>query len=80
MWRAGPLGKGGNVATEHGSVHLVKGDSEESSGVVGRVWLELGVHLNYEGGSDSGEQTGLRPKSARAHPSDVYDIRISMLC
>jgi hypothetical protein len=75
-----PLRKRGSVATKRGVVHRVKDDSEEGDGLVGRVWLELGMNLYYEGRSDGGEQTGLRPKSARARPNDVHDLRISMLC
>jgi hypothetical protein len=80
MRRAGPLRKRGSVATERGVVHSVKDDSEESDGVIGRVWLELGVDLDYEGRSDGGEQTGLRSTSAHAHPSNVYNLRISVSC
>jgi len=76
----GPLGERGNVVAEGGIVHLVKHDSQEGGGLIGRVWLELGVDLDDEGRSDGGEQTGLRPKSARAHPSDAHNLRISVLC
>ena len=73
---AGPLGERGNVATEYGVVHLVQHDSEESGGLIGWVWLKLRVDLDDEGRGDGGEQTGLRPESVHAHPSDVYNLRI----
>jgi hypothetical protein len=80
MRRAGPLRERWNFATERGVVHLVKENPEESGSLAGRIWLELGVYLDDEGRSDGGEQTGLRPKSARVHPSNVDDIRISVSC
>jgi hypothetical protein len=80
MWRTGPLGKRGSFATKRGVVQLVKDDSEESGGVIGWVWLELGMDLNDEGRSDGGEQTRLRPKSALAHTKNVYNLRISESC
>jgi hypothetical protein len=80
MWRTGPLGKRGSVATKRGVVHLVKDDSEESGGLIGWVWLELGMDLDDEGRSDGGEQTGLRPKSALAHTSEcVQPTNISVV-
>ena len=58
-WRAGPLRDHGNVVTEGGVVDLVDEDTEESSGLVVGVRLELGVDLDGECGGDGGEQTGL---------------------
>jgi len=75
-----PLRKRGSVSAEHSFIHLVKEDSEESGGLIGRVWLEQRVNLDDEGGSGGREQTGLRPKSVHAHPSDVYYLRISVSC
>ena len=34
------------------------------------------MDLDDEGGGDGGEQTGLRPKLASAHPSNVDNLRI----
>jgi len=80
MRSAGPLRKRGDVATKRGIVHLVKHDSQESGGLIRWVWLELGVDLDDEGRGDGGEQTGLKPRSARAHPSNVDTLRISVSC
>ena len=49
----------GNVATEGGVVHLVEEDTEKSSCLFVRVGLELRLDIDYEGGSDGGEQTSL---------------------
>ena len=62
-----------------GVVHLVEHDPGESGGLIGRVWLELRVDLDDEGRGDGGEQTSLRPKSALAHPSNVYNLQISVV-
>ena len=78
MRRAGPLRKRGNVATERGVVHLVEEHSNESGGLVGWVWLELGMDLDDEGRSDGGEQIGLGSKSAHAHPSNAHNPQISV--
>jgi len=77
---AGPLRERGNIATEHGVVHLVKHDPEESGGLISWVWLELGVDLDDEGRGNGGEQTGLKPRSARVHPSNVDNLQISVSC
>ena len=53
--RARPQWDSGNVAAESGVVHFVKEDAEESGGFVVRVSLELGIDLDDEGGSHSGE-------------------------
>ena len=50
---------GRDVIAESGVVHIVEDDTEESSGLLVWVRLELGVDLDDEGGSDGGEQTGL---------------------
>ena len=80
MRRAGPLRKRGNGATERRVVHLVKEHSDESGGLVDRVLLEPGMDLDDEGRGDGGEQTGLRFKSAHAHPNNVHNLRISVSC
>jgi len=46
--RARPSREGGNIAAEGGVVNLVNKDTEESSGLVVRVRLELGVDLDDE--------------------------------
>ena len=38
------------------------------------------MDLDDEGRGYGGEQTGLRSKSARAHPSSVHNLRISVSC
>ena len=80
MRSASPLGERGNIAAKHSVVHLVQHDSEESGSLIGWVWLKLRVDLDDEGTSDSGEQTGLRAKSVRAHPRNVDNLRISVSC
>jgi hypothetical protein len=90
-WRIASLGPGSlhaegqsteevrRVATERGVVHLVKEDSEESGGLLGRVWLELGMDLDDEGRGDGGEQTSLRPKSAHATRAMCMPTNISVV-
>ena len=58
-WRTRPLRDCWNIIAESGVVDLVDEDTEESSGFVVRVGLELRLDLDDEGGSDGGEQTGL---------------------
>jgi hypothetical protein len=62
--RARPLWEGWRVVAEGGVIDLVDKDTEESSGLVVRVWFELGVDLDDECGGDGGEQTSLLPKLA----------------
>ena len=59
--RASPLWEGWNIITEGGVIDLVDKDSEESSGLIVWVRLELGVEIDDECGGDSGEQSGLQP-------------------
>ena len=59
MCGTGPLWDGGNVIAEGGVVDLVDEDTEESGCLFVRVWLELGVDLDNERGSDGGKQTSL---------------------
>jgi len=54
-----PLWDGGNVTAKGGVVDLVDQDTEESGCLSVRVWLELGVDLDDECGSDDGKQTAL---------------------
>ena len=49
-------------------------DTEESSGLLVWVWLEVRVDLDDEGGSDGGEQTSLQAKSAHPHMSPVTKL------
>jgi len=53
------LGNGGSVVTKGGVVDLVNEDSEEGSSLLAGVRLELGLDVDDEGGSDSGEQSSL---------------------
>ena len=56
----------------------IKHEPEESGSLISWVWLEVvEVDLDDEGRSDGGEQTGLKPKSVRTHPSNVDDLQIS---
>ena len=57
-WRTRPLRDGRN-SVKSGVVHHVDDDAEESGGFFTWILLELGVDLDNEGGSDSGEQTSL---------------------
>ena len=57
--RACPLRKGGRVISEGGVVDLEDENPEESSGLIIGVRPELGVDLDDEGRSHSGEQTSL---------------------
>ena len=50
-----PLRDRRNVVAESSVVDLVNEDAEEGGGFFVWVWLELGVDLNDEGGSDGGE-------------------------
>ena len=59
MCGTSPLWDGGNVIAEGGVVDLVDEDSKESGCLFVRVWLELGVDLDDECGSDGGKQTSL---------------------
>jgi len=56
-----PLWEGGNVVAEAGVIDLMDKDTEESSGIVVRVWLELRLDVDDESGGDGGEQTSLLP-------------------
>ena len=57
--RAGPLRKGGDIISKRGVIELVKEEAEERSGLVTRVWLELGVDLDAERRGNSREQASL---------------------
>ena len=57
--RAGPLRKGEDIISKRGVIELVEQDAEERSGLVTRVWLELGVDLDDERRGDSREQASL---------------------
>ena len=63
-----PCWEVGNVVPEGGAVDLVNQDPEEGDGLVTRVGFELRIDLNDEGGSYSGEQTGLISKLVPVHP------------
>ena len=54
-----PLWGGGNIIAEGGVVDLVNQDTEESGCLFVRVWLELGVDLDDERGSDGRKETSL---------------------
>ena len=59
--------EGWRVVAEGGAIDLVNKDTEESSGLVVRVRLELGVDLDDKCGGDGGKQTSLLPLLARVH-------------
>jgi len=56
----------GDVTAKSSVVDLVDEDTEESGGLFARVWLELRLDLDNEGGGYGGEQTSLRAELA--HP------------
>ena len=59
--RACPLQEGGSVVSK-GVVDGVDEDTEESSGLIARVGLELRLDVDDKGRSDGGKQTSLWPK------------------
>ena len=79
MWRSIPLGNGGSVVTKGGVVNLVNEDSEEGSSLLASVRLELGLDIDDEGGSDSGEQTSLLLLLACGCQNSVQDSQRSEL-
>jgi hypothetical protein len=58
--RASPLWESGRVVPEGGVVDLVKKKTEEGSGHVVRVLLDVGVDFDDERRGDGREQTSLR--------------------
>ena len=46
MRNTSPLRKRGGVCAKPGVVNLVKEDSEENGGLIGRFWLEQRVNLD----------------------------------
>jgi len=77
---ARPLWEGGNVVAEGGVVDLVDKNTEEGSGLVVWVRLELRVKFDDECGGDGGEQTGLRPSLVRVDQNLAQNSRRSMSC
>ena len=67
MWGPGPLWEGGNVVAERSVVDLVNEDTQQSSSLVVRSGLELGVDLDDKCGSDGGKQSSLIRLSTGVH-------------
>jgi hypothetical protein len=48
-------------SVEDAAVHLVEDETQEHSGIIARVWLEIGLDGDDKGGDRGGEQTQLYP-------------------
>ena len=77
--RSCPLWDRRNAATESGTVHRVNKDAKESSRLVVRVLLELGMDLDDERGGYGGEETNLQLDSVHVYPSIVHDTNIRIV-
>ena len=60
-WRAGPLWKLRNIASENSVVHLEENNTK-SDGLVGGIELELGMDVDSEGRDHGREQTSQRAR------------------
>ena len=67
MWGPGPPREGGNVVAECSVVDPVNEDAQQSSGLVVRIGLELGVDLDDKCGSDGGKESSLIRLSTGVH-------------
>ena len=78
VYGTGPLWDCRNVVAESGIVNLVDEDVEESDCLLVQIWLELGLDLDDECRSHSGEQTSLYARSAHSCARDERSSQRSM--
>ena len=57
------MGSGGVFVGSDGSVEAEENGAEVSFGPFGGIWLELGLDVDDEGGTDCGEETSLGTRS-----------------
>ena len=64
-------GSGGILVRGNGSVEVEEDRSEVGFGPFARVWLELGLDVDGEGGTDRGEQASLKLWSTRVATNGI---------